>query len=322
MFNIFPDIYNYVGSYRAILNSIDFFGYNDIDLMEYYKNIDPTSPYYQKLKRVLIPELMDRTVDGFTYSEDLSSNLSYVKTNLFNLTYYITDDEGNNILLYSLKEVQTKLNGLKKWLRRNVIPVNSNIRDITGTAHSPGTIWRRFDPCVNVTKNVTTDINDAVNFNYNGTRNFENSWLISIKFYTVSGNIPDFFDLKVITYCKNAETGILEPQQRYDVFKTDLNNFNFTINWDGYLNDNIHDHYFYVQTTNSNDRGMSKSINKMYQLETGDVYYFDEFKNYVLVNNIFKYRRYDYVQDKTSVYIVDDNGNIYTIDKPSDKIIY
>ena len=82
-----------------------------------------------------------------------------IKTNLFNLTYKITDEEGNNILVYSLKEVQTKLNGLKNWLRKNVVPVNSNVRDITGLAYSPGTIWRKFDPCVNITKNITKNIN-------------------------------------------------------------------------------------------------------------------------------------------------------------------
>lgn len=321
MFNLFPDIYNYIGSYRAILNSIDFFGYNDVDLMEYYRNIDPKSPYYQKLKRVLIPELTDRTVDGWSYEEDLSKKAEYIKTNLFNLTYKITDEDGNNILLYSIKEVQTKLNGLKNWLRRNVIPVNSNIRDITGLAHSPGTLWRRFDPCVNITKNVVYDNNSAVNFNYMVTRSFNDSWLVSVRFYVVSGNTPEFFNLKIITYTKNPDTGLLNPQQRYDVFKTDLNNFNFSINWNGQLNDGLSDQFFYVQTTSSNDRGMSKSVNRMYRLETGDVYYFDEFKNYVLVNNIFRYKYYRYVQNKTNVYIVDDQGNTYVIDKPIDKIV-
>lgn len=323
MFNIFPDIYNYIGSYRAILNSIDFFGYNDIDLMEYYKNINPNSPYYQKLKRVLIPELTDRTVDGWTYDEDLIKNTEYIKTNLFNLTYKITDEEGNYILLYSLKEVQTKLNGLKKWLRKNVIPINSNVRDITGLAYSPGILWRRFDPCVNITKNVVSDSNAAINFNYMVTRSFNDSWLISVRFYSVSDNIPEFFNLKIITYTKDISTGVLIPQQRYDVFKNDLSNFNFSVNWDGQLNNGLSDQFFYIETITSNDRGMSKSVNKMYKLENGKEYYYDEFKNYVLVNNIFRYRYryYNYLQNKTNVYIIDEQGNVYIIDKSIDKIV-
>ncbi len=315
MLNIFPEIYNYIGSYKAILNSIDYFGYNDVDLMEYYRNIDPNSPYYKSLKRVLIPELTDRSVDGWTYPEDLSKNTSYVKTNLFNLTYKITDEEGNYILLYSLKEIQTKLNGLKKWLRRNVVPISSNIRDITGLAYSPGTIWRRFDPCVNITKNVVMDSNTSVNFNYMVSRNFNDSWIVSVRFYTVTGIIPDFFDLKVITYTKDPSSGLLNPQQIYNIYKTDLNNFNFTINWNGQLNNGLSDQFFYIQTITSNDRGMSKSIDRMYQLETGDIYYFDEYRNYILVNNVFRYKWYDYVQNKNNIYIIDNQGNIYLINK-------
>jgi hypothetical protein len=119
--SVFPEIYNYVGSYKAILNSINFFGYTDVQLVEYYRNIDKESPYYNKLKRTVIPDLLDRQVEGWSYSESIPSSLEYVKTNLLNLTYRITDEEGNNTYLYTLKEIQVKLNGLKNWLRKNVL---------------------------------------------------------------------------------------------------------------------------------------------------------------------------------------------------------
>ena len=165
MMNVFTEIYNYIGSYRAILNAIDFFGYTDVELVEYYRNIDKTSPYYKKLKRVVIPDLLDRQVEGWTYSEEIPNNMEYVKTSLLNLTYRITDEDGNNVYLYTLKEVQTKLNGMKKWLRRNVVPINSNIRDITGVSEVLGTNWRRFDPGTNFQKNVISQTNEAVNVN-------------------------------------------------------------------------------------------------------------------------------------------------------------
>ena len=33
------DIYPYIGSYKAIINAINYFGYNDLELYEYYRNI-------------------------------------------------------------------------------------------------------------------------------------------------------------------------------------------------------------------------------------------------------------------------------------------
>ena len=315
MMNVYPEIYNYVGSYRAILNAIDFFGYTDVDLVEYYRNIQVKSPYYKKLKRVVIPELMDKTVEGWTYDEGIPNPMEYVKTNLLNLTYKITDEEGNNILLYSLKEVQTKLNGLKKWLRRNVIPVNSNIRDITGVSEVLNTSWRRFDPGTNFTKNITSQHNEAININYTATRNFSNNWLVSIRFYTISGYVPSYWDLKVITFTKDPDTGLLYPQQRWDDQRYDLSNFNFSINWDGTSQDYSHDRFFYIETTVYNSNGVGKTLNKMYRLEDGTRFYFDEFKNYTLVNNNFRYKTFSYVQNITDVYIMDGEGNFWIVNK-------
>ena len=315
MMNVYPEIYNYVGSYRAILNAISFFGYNDIQLMEYYRNIRVGSPYYNKLKRVVIPDLLDRTIEGWTYSEPNPNPAEYVKTNLFNLTYRITDEEGNNVYLYTLKEVQTKLNGLKHWLRRNVIPVNSNIRDITGVSEVVDTNYRRFDPGTNFTKNVVEQSNEAVNINYTATRNFNDNWLVSARFYTISGEVPTYWDLKVITFKKDPVTGILYPQQRWDDQRFDLSNFNFSINWDGTATDYDMDRFFYVETTRYNDQGVGKTLNKMYRLEDGIRFYFDEFKNYTLVNNNFRYKTFPYIQNVTDVYIIDEFGNFWIINK-------
>lgn len=312
MLNLFPDIYNFIGSYRGILNSIDFFGYNDVELVEYYRNIDEDSPYFEKLKRVIIPDLNDREVEGWTYSEVIPSPVEYIKTNLFNLTYRITDEEGNNVLLYSLKDVQVKLNGLKKWLKRNVVPVDSNIKDITGVSECVGIEWRRFDSTNNFTKNNVSQENDAVNINYTATRNFNDNWLVSVRFYTIDDVVPESWDLKVMTFKKDPDTGQLYPQQRWDVFKTDMDNFNFSINWD---NDYDHDRFFSVQTNNYNHYGVAKQMNRMYRLEDGETFYFDEFKNYTLINNNFRYKKFPYVQDIEFVYIMDGEGNFWIIDK-------
>jgi len=311
MMNVYPEIFNYVGSYKAILNAINFFGYSDLMLIEYYKNIDVESPLYNKLKRVVIPDLLDREVEGYLYSEDMAKRIGYKKTNLMNLTYRITDEEGNNVNVYSLSDVQIKLNGLKSWLRKWVIPVNSNLRDITGLAENVGTIWRRFDASTNVTSQMTIEDTTAVNFNYTATRNFNDNWLVSVRFYTVNDFVPDQFDLKVVTYTKDDD-GKLHPQQYFDVYKTDMLPFNFSMNW----LDNSYDKFFSVETHYYNERGMGRKVDRMYRLEDGCTYYFDEYKNYILINNNFTYKYPTNMQDSLYVYIIDEDGNIYVIEKP------
>lgn len=129
------DIFSYVGSYKAIINAINYFGYNDLVLYEYYRNININSPEFFKLFKVEIPDIFDNTVQGWTLNDFLKHtmpNPNYEVTNLFNLTYLITDKKGNNVLLYSLQEVLIKLHGLKNWLEKNVIPITHRILDITG----------------------------------------------------------------------------------------------------------------------------------------------------------------------------------------------
>ena len=309
MLNVYPEIYNYVGSYSAIFKSIYFFGYTDLELYEYYKNIDINSPLYNSFKKIVVPDLLNRDVEGWTYSEDLSKRVGYRKTNLLNLTYRITDENGVNVNLYSLSDVQVKLNGLKNWLRKNIIPVNLNIRDITGVSENKGTIWRRFDD-VNIISHNTTEKSDSINYNYIVSKNFNDSWLVSVRFYNVDDFIPKSFDLKVVTYIKD-ENGLLQPEQYHKVFKTDMLPFNFYMNW----SNGISDRYMYVETTYYNNRGLGRKINKMYKLEDGVTYVYDEFKNYVLINNNFEYKYPLYIQDIPNIYIIDDNGNIYIIEK-------
>lgn len=136
-------IYTYVGAYKAIINAINFFGYNDLKLNEYYRNIDPKSKDLLKLFKVEIPDIFDNTVVGWTtndFLENTMPNEKFEETNLFNLTYDITDREGNYVLNYSIDEVTIKLQGLKHWLMRNVVPLTHRILDITGRSFYTGSV--------------------------------------------------------------------------------------------------------------------------------------------------------------------------------------
>lgn len=134
-------IFSYVGSYKAIINAINYFGYNDLELYEYYRNINIESPNFYKLFKVEIPNIFDNSVKGWTtfdYLADTMPNPNFEETNLFNLSYKITDKQGNNVLMYSLQEVLVKLQGLKNWLETHVIPLSHKILDISGRADFRG----------------------------------------------------------------------------------------------------------------------------------------------------------------------------------------
>ena len=131
-------IYPYIGSYKSIINAINFFGYNDLQLNEYYKDINPASEKFLKLFKVEIPDMFDNTVEGWTESEFVKNNFpndNYEETNMFNLTYKITDTDGNNLNTYSIDEIVIKLQGLKYWLKKNIIPLTHKILDITGRSY-------------------------------------------------------------------------------------------------------------------------------------------------------------------------------------------
>ena len=275
MLSMYPEIYNYVGSYKAIINSINFFGWNDLQLNEYYRNIDPNSPLYQKLHRVLIPDIFDNTIEGWTTNDWISGkfeNGKYVKTNLFNLSYKITDEKGNDVLLYSLDEVQIKLNLLKKWLKRNMIPLSSNIVDITGIAETENNYYRRHDVSNQSMKIYSTSDTNVVNFNYTSTLNFNTNYLFQINFYTLNGINPSGWTAKIQTFSRDLITNKLMPQKVYKIMKNDLEPFSFNI-------DKIVDQYIYIETQCYNDYGQSQIYNKMINSST--------FKNFLLVNNNF-----------------------------------
>ena len=131
-------IYPYIGAYKSIINAINYFGYNDLQLNEYYRNIDTESENFSKLFKVEIPDIFDNSIEGWEEKDFIKNtypNENFEETNLFNLTYKITDKKGNNSLDYTLDEVIIKLQGLKYWLKRNIIPLTHRIMDITGNAY-------------------------------------------------------------------------------------------------------------------------------------------------------------------------------------------
>lgn len=202
------DIFPYVGSYKAIINAINFFGYNDLELYEYYRNVDIRSADYLKLFKVEIPDIFDNSVPGWKSNDFIKHtlpNLFFETTNLFNLTYNITDKEGNNVLLYSLAEVIIKLQGLKFWLQRKVIPITHKILDITGRAdwtNTTGITHRNYDVKILNVRQSMTPIDFVLSEAYLMPVNSGSTvYTCVVDFYYAEENeLPDCFDITIRTY--------------------------------------------------------------------------------------------------------------------------
>lgn len=202
------DIFPYVGSYKAIINAINYFGYNDLELYEYYRNINVNSPDFFKLFKVEIPDIFDNTVEGWTVNDFIKHtmpNPNFEDTNLFNLTYLITDKQGNNVLMYSLQEVILKLQGLKYWLQNNVIPITHRILDITGRADFVGEdtiVHRNYDAKILNLKQSMTPVDFKLNEAYLMPVNSSSTvYTCHIDFYCATqSQMPDYFNIKIRTY--------------------------------------------------------------------------------------------------------------------------
>jgi len=213
------EIYPYIGSYKAIINAINYFGYNDLELYEYYRNIDTTSTAFGDLYKVEIPDIFDNSVIGWNESDYIKQtmpNSNYEDTNLFNLAYRITDKDGNNILSYSLREVLIKLQGLKYWLQDNVIPMSHEIMDITGQmdfVNTSSIVHKCYDTKSSYIRESMSPINFDIHECYLMPINSGSTVYDVVVDFSVSGSVPDYFTIDVTTYKTEKEWS---PFQTYN----------------------------------------------------------------------------------------------------------
>lgn len=132
----------FIGTYKAILNAIDFFGYSNLTLKEYWLNINEQSENFGKLKAVAVPnqDAVGFLADKNKGHELPSSNLK--KTSRFSIVYRLNEPDGKvdewdiptvkESTDYSPDEVLIKLYGLKNKLQKDFLPLQAKIVDITG----------------------------------------------------------------------------------------------------------------------------------------------------------------------------------------------
>lgn len=129
------DLLPYISSIRSVIGFIRYFGYNDIRLKEYWRNVDTD--------KLLLREIVLDEQDKLTDPNNIPK-YPYVRIPELGLFYDIvrisTDgsitDEGlpetEKAFAYSLKEVLVKLFGLKEYLENENITGTAKIRDIIG----------------------------------------------------------------------------------------------------------------------------------------------------------------------------------------------
>ena len=138
------NIYTFLGSYKGLVNAIKFFGYNNLTIKEYWKNVDKTSPRFGKYIHSNPIGAFDPVVNYNDNSIELP-NKKFRKTSLFSLIYRINKITPNSydiedlpnteeVFDYSLEEVLIKLYGLKRKLEKDFLPLNAHIKDIIGEA--------------------------------------------------------------------------------------------------------------------------------------------------------------------------------------------
>ena len=138
------NVYPFIGSYKGLINAIKFFGYDTLQVKEFWKNVDANSPQFGKYIQSNNIALFDPVVNYNDRSITLP-NKKFRKTSLFSLVYRINniihdrfDEESLHITEenydFTIEEILIKLFGLKKKLENEFLPLNARIKDITGEA--------------------------------------------------------------------------------------------------------------------------------------------------------------------------------------------
>lgn len=134
----------YTGSYKALINAIKFYGYDNLKVKEYWRNVDINSSEYGKYKHSTVLNIFNKN-ENLNDTSFQMPNTKYRKTSLFGLYYRINDvvkDQFDKYDLpvveelfeFTLEEALIKLYGLKNKLKAEYLPLNARIIDIVGEA--------------------------------------------------------------------------------------------------------------------------------------------------------------------------------------------
>ena len=148
------NIYPYIGGYKAILNAIKFFGYDNLNIVEYWRNINAYDSEFGKLYRTYVYSLKDKKTFTAKRKPIPLDTKNFQKLNNISLVYNINHPESINGKKYdeyglpnviedfdkdkrddfvlTIEEALIKLFALKKKLNDEFMPGSTIITDIIG----------------------------------------------------------------------------------------------------------------------------------------------------------------------------------------------
>lgn len=160
----------FIGTYKALINAIKFYGYNNLTLKEYWLMIDDRSAMFGKMKAIEIPGNSNGFASKRAHVALPSS--SYKKTSRFGLYYKLNTPTGafdewdiaqvKEVFDFTPEEVLIKLYGLKNKLQKEYVPLHARIVDIIGEGDFYSlyntNVWNNQNPISEIVAGVETSI--------------------------------------------------------------------------------------------------------------------------------------------------------------------
>ena len=139
------NIYPYIGSYKAIINAIKFFGYENLNIIEYWRCVNPDDENFGKVFHSSKYSLTKKETLRIGARNIILPNKDYKKINALALVYSINKPTGQidewelpivkEKFTYTIEEALVKLFALRKKLNKEFMPGSSRIIDIIGEAN-------------------------------------------------------------------------------------------------------------------------------------------------------------------------------------------
>jgi hypothetical protein len=149
------NIYPYIGGYKAIINAIKFFGYDNLNIIEYWRNINEYDSEYGRIYRTYVYSLKDRKTLSTKRNPISLNTKDFQKLSNISLVYNINhpekplygekydeyglpnviedfDKDKRDDFVLTIEEALVKLFALKKKLNYEFMPGSTKITGVIG----------------------------------------------------------------------------------------------------------------------------------------------------------------------------------------------